>query len=270
MTDVRLGQATAYSDSYDATLLEIIPRQLSRESMNADSFSGRDIWNAYEISWLNPTGIPQVAIGEFSISADSEFIIESKSFKYYLNSFNQTAFDCREDVRSVMERDLRTRVNGNVSVNLYGLDEFSPAHNQIPGYCIDQLDATVNVYTPNSDLLSHSVKGEQQDVQLYSHLLKSNCPVTGQPDWATVWIQYSGKHIPEEGLLRYFVSFRQYQGFHEKCVEQIYVDLMQTYAPKSLCVYARYTRRGGIDINPIRMSHDVAEMALPFARLVRQ
>ncbi len=266
--NITLGQKALYPDSYDASLLEPIARQLSRAELNLDGdlpFYGADIWTGYELSWLGASGKPEVAIAEFFFPATSANIIESKSFKYYLNSFNQTKFDNREHVRSTLTQDLSLKSGAQVEVNLYSLEGFA-APDALSGTCVDVLEVSVDQYSPNAKLLRC---GDAQVGQsgLYSHLLKSNCPVTGQPDWASVWIEYSGKEIVPESFLKYIVSYRQHQDFHENCVERIFCDVLRECECTELSVYARYTRRGGLDINPFRTN---VERKIPFKRVARQ
>ncbi|WP_086931261.1 NADPH-dependent 7-cyano-7-deazaguanine reductase QueF [Agarilytica rhodophyticola] len=266
--DSKLGRDLDYPQTYDAGLLDPIPRRLARDALWGDEvpeFKGFDLWTAFELSWLNSNGVPQVAIAEFSFPAHSANIIESKSFKYYLNSFNQMTYATRNIVAEVLKKDLSVCVQDSVDVRIYGVEDF-PQVAAISGYCVDQLDVAVDCYEPNPDLLECSSKHVERK-QLYSHLLKSNCPVTGQPDWATVWIEYSGKEILPESFLRYVVSYRGHQDFHESCVEAFFKDIMLKCQPSFLSVFARYTRRGGLDINPYRSS---AEVGLPFGRLPRQ
>jgi len=265
---IELGKGTTYPQSYDASLLFPIAREKARTALIgsvAAPFTGSDIWTAYEMSWLNSAGKPQVAIAEFDFSAAGKNIIESKSFKYYLNSLNECRFENQAVVAEILRRDLRKASMGDVGIRFYSLEE-GPRMGRLPGICVDPLDIAINRYTPSRALLSteNTIVNTEQ---LYSHLLKSNCPVTGQPDWATVWIEYSGHKIDQAGLLRYIVSFRRHQGFHESCVETIFVDLLQQCQPEELSVYARYTRRGGLDINPFRTN---CNRQLPFIRLARQ
>lgn len=275
MAGIKLGQTSAYSDHYNPELLEPIPRSLSRAGLvdgQVLPFVGVDIWNGYELSWLRPGGLPAVAMARFEVPADSEAIIESKSFKYYLNSFNQTVFESPVAVQAAMTRDLSAAAGGNVRVVLLpvaGGDAFA----DFGGQCVDDLDISLDRYQPDAGLLAFDSDERVDDGQLHSHLLKSNCPVTGQPDWASVWVGYSGKRLSAEGLLRYLVSFRQHQDFHEHCVEKIFTDLMATGELTSLAVYARYTRRGGLDINPYRATADRGASlpdALQGLRLARQ
>lgn len=274
MDHLQLGKQTDYVSVYTPSLLDPIPRAGARAELGIDNdqlpFSGVDVWTGYEISWLNSKGLPQQAIAVFCIPANSPNIIESKSFKLYLNSFNQTPFNCRSDVLATLESDLKVAAGAPVLVELEGLDQFSAMGVQRPrGFCIDHLDVSIDCYQPDASLLR--AQGEEVNETLYSDLLKSNCPVTAQPDWATLIISYQGAAIDKESLLRYVVSYREHQDFHENCVERIFNDIMARCQPASLMVYARYTRRGGLDINPLRHSlgesHDALEIA---ARLVRQ
>jgi len=255
-----LGQATQYPSHYSPELLFPIERKSSRSLLGIKEnlpFSGVDIWTAYELSWLNTKGKPVVAVGEFSFPCHSLFIVESKSFKLYLNSFNQTQFLSIDEVKQRLEKDLSALVKATVLVHLYSLDQStsneSSLHNiySLEGVCLDEIDLDVAQYHPSPELLI----ADQSTIiseTAYSHLLKSNCPVTGQPDWASVVIQYSGAKINHEQLLAYIISFREHQDFHEHCVERIFCDIQQRCKPESLTVYARYTRRGGLDINPYR------------------
>ena len=248
-----LGQDTQYVNSYDASLLFPIQRDLKWKERDIERaelpFKGVDIWNAYEVSWLNTKGKPNVRLAEFRIPANSKNIVESKSFKLYLNSFNLSRFETEAEVVARMEEDLSKVAEGKVQVILYHPDK-APAFGQFTGFCLDNQDVEIDSYSPNADLLSsdHEVVEEV----LYSHLLKSNCPVTGQPDWATIGISYKGLEIDREGLLKYLISYREHGDFHEQCVENIFMDIWQQCQPESLSVYARYVRRGGLDINPFR------------------
>ncbi|WP_018610547.1 NADPH-dependent 7-cyano-7-deazaguanine reductase QueF [Uliginosibacterium gangwonense] len=254
-----LGRATEYRSNYAPELLFPILRQQKRDELGIASgalpFVGEDLWNAYEISWLNLRGKPQVALGVFRIPATSPYLIESKSLKLYLNSFNQTGFADVVAVRECVRRDLSAAAGASVAVEIHSLDEQPIRHYAYPnGACVDGLDVEINCYQPTPALLRTVSGHEVEDELLYSHLLKSNCLVTGQPDWGTVMIRYSGAALDREALLRYVVSFREHNEFHEQCVERIYTDIMAQCAPRKLAVWARYTRRGGLDINPFRAS----------------
>ena len=257
-----LGKATEYQSHYAPELLYPIPRQLKRSELGltdaALPFVGEDLWNAYELSWLNTKGKPVVAIGTFRVPADSPNLIESKSFKLYLNSFNQSSFDSIETVGMTMARDLSAAAGGAVEVVLESLSASPQASIGIPnGTLLDELDITCDRYQPAPELLA-TLPGQIIEETLYSHLLKSNCLVTGQPDWAMLVIRYRGSPIERRGLLRYIVSFRNHNEFHEQCVERIFTDIKQHCQPEALAVHARYTRRGGLDINPFRSTGDYA------------
>lgn len=268
-----LGKTSAYIDHYDASLLFPIERQGKRDEIGIDSqslpFRGVDVWNAYELSWLNNRGKPLVAMGEIFIPAESPRLIESKSFKLYLNSFNQTRFDNVRAVAGVMERDLSSAAGAPVRVTLVPLNQMGHSADitTLPGDCLDELDIEVEHYQTRAALLQADTTRHVEEV-LHSHLLKSNCLVTGQPDWGSVVIDYRGPRIDREALLKYLISFRQHNEFHEQCVERIFQDLSRQCGCQRLSVYARYVRRGGLDINPYR-SNDEA-FAVDNRRLVRQ
>jgi 7-cyano-7-deazaguanine reductase len=270
--DSALGQKTEYLSVYTPGLLFPIARRESRAALGlVDAelpFSGVDVWTGYELSWLDEHGKPRVALAEFVIPCTSEFIVESKSFKLYLNSFNQTRFAGMEQVRQLMQEDLSRAVGARISVNLFALAEAGQQiAGQLPGESLDDLEVAIEHYHPAPELLRADDQSASVEEVLCSDLLKSNCPVTGQPDWASVQIRYRGPKIEREGLLRYIVSFREHQDFHEHCVERMFMDILQRCRPEQLTVYARYTRRGGLDINPWRSNCG----ALPEpVRLVRQ
>lgn len=263
MSILTLGQATPYPDQYDPSLLFPIPRSENRLKLDfkpnqALPFVGVDIWNAFELSWLNKKGKPQIALAEFQVPADSPNMIESKSFKLYLNSFNSARFEDEAAVREQLITDLSavagskiaTRINPTEAVAKQGMQEMS-------GVLMDRLDIEIDPSLPaDPALLEVNESFGPIEQCLVSHLLKSNCPVTGQPDWASVQIRYQGRPILEEGLLRYLIGFRQKGEFHEHCVETIFTDIKRQCKPEKLSVYARYTRRGGLDINPFRTDHN--------------
>jgi 7-cyano-7-deazaguanine reductase len=266
-----LGKATVYKSEYAPGLLCPIPRKLKRDEIGLPEelpFHGVDIWNAYEISWLTPQGKPVVAMGEFRIPCESTNLIESKSLKLYLNSFNQTRFDAFESVRALLSLDLGGAAGAPVDVRLLSAAEFaSGSFSTLPGHCIDDLDIAIENYSLDSGILEGAADPKQQaEEALHSHLLKSNCLVTNQPDWGSVLIRYKGPKINHEAVLRYLISFRQHNEFHEQCVERIYSDLMYFCKPQKLTVYARYTRRGGLDINPYRSNFEDAFENLRLAR----
>jgi len=259
-----LGKASSYVDQYDAALLFPIPRAEKRAEigvMTATSmpFFGADMWTAYEISWLNTRGKPQVALAHITVPCESPNIIESKSFKLYLNSFNGSVFADFEAVTQALKQDLSAAVGANIGVRLLKAEAFDvQAIHELDGLNLDRLDIDCNRYTPAPELLKLEADAIPISEVLVSHLLKSNCLVTGQPDWASVQISYSGRAIHQEGLLQYLVSFRNHNEFHEQCVERIFMDIWARCKPSKLAVYARYTRRGGLDINPYRTSHPAA------------
>ena len=268
---LKLGQQTTYAEKYDRTLLQPVPRRLNRDQLNITATQpftiGADIWTAYEISWLNPKGVPQVAIADVSIDFRSENLIESKSFKLYLNSFNQTKFADLADVQHILQQDLQDCAKGEVKVRLNSLADYTAQPIvALSGDCIDAQDIEVRDYAFNAALLNHCTGDHLVEETLVSHLLKSNCLITQQPDWGSLQIHYVGKQINREQLLRYIISFRQHNEFHEQCVERIFCDLMQYAKPEKLTVYARYTRRGGLDINPYRSNFEPLPQNLRLAR----
>jgi len=272
LSGLTLGKTTAYRDIYDASLLQGVPRSLNRDplGLKADNlpFHGGDIWTLYELSWLNARGLPQVAVGHVELDYTSVNLVESKSFKLYLNSFNQTRFDSWDAVQRTLERDLSACAQGKVTVALYRIDELEGqpiAH--FHGTCIDEQDIEIDTYQFDTAWLENAASGNVVKETLVSHLLKSNCLITHQPDWGSVQIQYRGAKIDREKLLRYLVSFRNHNEFHEQCVERIFNDILHFCQPEALSVYARYTRRGGLDINPWRSNTDFVPA---IGRLVRQ
>ena len=263
----RLGKATAYIDQYDASLLFPILRAPKREEIGIAGgmvlpFLGADMWTAFELSWLTPRGKPQVAIARVVVPCETHNIIESKSFKLYLNSFNNTRFASIDDVAARLRADISeavwrgAAVSASIGISLLGPDLFDrePVH-ELDGLCLDRLDIDCDRYTPAPDLLKAALDEQPVTEVLTSNLLKSNCLVTGQPDWGDVQISYSGPQIEQGGLLQYLVSFRNHNEFHEQCVERIFMDIWTRCRPTRLAVYARYTRRGGLDINPFRTSY---------------
>ena len=265
-----LGQHTAYADQYDPGLLHPIARAAQRARLGlagAPPFFGADLWSAYELSWLNARGKPQVAIAHITVPCETPHLIESKSFKLYLNSFNGTRFASSDAVRARLRQDLAEAAwrgsaqAGSVGVRLVLPEQFGGERmREQDGLLLDRLDVECTHYQPAPELLGAAFDEAAVTETLVSHLLKSNCPVTGQPDWASVQIAYHGPQIEQAGLLRYLVSFRDHADFHEHCVERIFMDVMARCRPLKLSVHARYTRRGGLDINPLRTS---APMALP-------
>ncbi|WP_122286834.1 NADPH-dependent 7-cyano-7-deazaguanine reductase QueF [Pseudomonas syringae group genomosp. 3] len=267
-----LGKSSEYIATYTPSLLFPIPRAAKWAELGLTAqtlpYKGVDFWNCYELSWLLPSGKPVVAIAEFSIPADSPNIIESKSFKLYLNSLNQTAFDGAARVQATLEKDLSAAAGKPVGVRIRNLVEIEEEGVAVlPGVCIDELDITVSSYDQPQPELLRCDDSQVIEEAVHSHLLKSNCPVTSQPDWGSVVVEYRGAALDHASLLAYIVSFRQHSDFHEQCVERIFLDLQRLLKPEKLTVYARYVRRGGLDINPYR-STEVLDVAN--RRLARQ
>jgi 7-cyano-7-deazaguanine reductase len=260
-----LGRSVDYPDRYDASLLYPIARAPKREEIGIAGtapFFGADLWTAFELSWLTPRGRPQVAIAHFTIPCETPNIVESKSLKLYLGSFNGTAFASVDEVRDRLRADISeavwrgasTQSSVGVRILLPEVFDREPVH-ELDGLSLDRLDIECTQYTPAPELLTAAVGEQPVEEVLTSNLLKSNCLVTGQPDWGSVQIRYSGPQIDQGGLLRYLVSFRNHNEFHEQCVERVFMDIWRRCKPSKLAVYARYTRRGGLDINPLRTSH---------------
>ena len=267
--DSLLGKSTVYADRYDPTLLFPIPRAAKRAEIGVTAplpFRGVDVWNAYEFSWLDARGKPMVALVEIRVPASSPNIIESKSFKLYLNGFSQERMDNTLTLIATLERDLSAAAGAAVKVELSVPSAVAHSVRDLDGVSLDDQALDIDDYGPPKADYLRVRAGEAIEESLVSDLLRSNCPVTGQPDWGSVQIHYRGRPIDREGLLRYLVSFRTHNEFHEQCVERIYVDLMARCAPERLSVYARYTRRGGLDINPYRASDDSAPVNLRGAR----
>ncbi|MFS1522718.1 NADPH-dependent 7-cyano-7-deazaguanine reductase QueF [Microbulbifer sp. 2304DJ12-6] len=251
-----LGRETTYESTYNPQLLHPIQRSVSRAQLGlppgALPFFGVDEWWAFELSWLNPRGKPQVAVARFSFPAESPHMVESKSLKLYLNAFNQSRFESWRLVQDTLTRDLSAAALINVGVTLMDVEDAALTVEKPQGYCLDPLDIEVAQYQPDSALLALDKREEDVNETLYSHLLRTNCPVTGQPDWATVVVEYKGPALEREALLAYIISFREHQDFHEHCVERMFCDLRQLADFSELTICARYTRRGGLDINPLR------------------
>ena len=276
--DSQLGKSSAYVDQYDASLLFPIARAGKRAELGlagAPPFLGADMWTAYELSWLNLRGKPQVALAHFTVPCESHNIIESKSLKLYLNSFNNSRFVNLDAVKERLRADLSEAVwRGADRAATIGLRIVPPELfdrepiYELDGLSLDRLDVECTRFTPAPELLKVLPDEAPVTEVLVSNLLKSNCLVTGQPDWGSVQISYTGAAIDQEGLLQYLVSFRNHNEFHEQCVERIFMDIWRRCRPLRLAVYARYTRRGGLDINPFRTS---SAQALPQnTRMARQ
>ncbi|WP_133130488.1 NADPH-dependent 7-cyano-7-deazaguanine reductase QueF [Legionella yabuuchiae] len=255
-----LGKKITYVSEYNPELLFSIPRTGKRDEIRVPEpipFFGFDTWNAYEVSWLNRKGKPQNAIVRFDINCHSVNIIESKSFKLYLNSFNNTRLDSLDELRALLTKDIQIAAGGEVLITIFALDDFlNQTIETFDGVCLDTLDIEVDSYQINPERMTTD-KSQNVSEILYSHLLKSNCLVTGQPDWGSIQIKYSGAKIDHAQLLNYLISFRNHNEFHEQCVERIFMDIQTHCQPVELTVTARYTRRGGLDINPTRSSSPI-------------
>ncbi len=270
-----LGKTTAYAMAYDPGLLFPIARQTKRDELQLRGtlpFFGVDIWNAYELSWLNLRGKPQVAVASIMVPADSPNIIESKSLKLYLNALNQTRFAGPQALLELLRTDLSAGFGAPVQIEIILPERFDALYfGTLDGLLLDRLDIELDEteYQPKPSILRADSEQALVEEKLVSHLLKSNCLVTGQPDWGSVQIHYVGAPIDQERLLRYLIGFRMHNEFHEQCVERIFVDILHHCKPEKLMVYARYTRRGGLDINPWR-SNFTSLLRPPNFRLARQ
>ncbi|QFU76035.1 NADPH-dependent 7-cyano-7-deazaguanine reductase QueF [Halioglobus maricola] len=268
MDGLLLGKNTPVVDTYSPDLLFPIPRSQGRAAIGLDAklpFYGADLWHAYEISWLNDRGLPQVRVGKFRIPFNSPNLVESKSFKLYLNSLNSTRYVSEEDVCEVIVRDVSAAAGARVYLELLTPDNYALAGGSLEGHCIDDIAVEISAGEPGGKTLKCG--GAVVEERLYSHLLRSLCPVTGQPDWATVWIDYTGPEIDRASLLEYIVAYRNHQEFHEQCVERMFVDIFTQCSPARLQIQAFYTRRGGLDINPFRSTEADGQ---PLPRLNRQ
>lgn len=255
-----LGQETTYGDQYNPELLCPIPRALGRDAIGDHAFRGTDVWRLYELSWLNSRGVPQTAVAELLVPASTHSIVESKSLKLYAGSFAMTRVSGGQEVARRMQEDLSVRLGGPVEVRLYPVASFPGQVRTLPGISLDALadsaDVSVDTYETEPAFLRYADANDSIVRQCFhTTVFRSLCPVTGQPDLASVLITYEGRALEAVGLLKYLVSYRCHKGFHEQCVEQIFHDLRKTFAPKLLEVYACFTRRGGIDINPFRSTH---------------
>jgi 7-cyano-7-deazaguanine reductase len=274
-----LGKPAAYQDQYEPGLLYPIPRADKRQEIGIAGqppFFGADLWTAYELSWLTPRGKPVVAIAHVTVPCETPNIVESKSFKLYLNSFTNSRFGSFDEVLARLRADLAEALwrdsgasAGSIGVRLLAVHDFDQQQvHELDGQLLDRLEIECTHYTPEPDLLTAAFDEQPVEEVLVSNLLKSNCLVTGQPDWGSVQVRYAGPQIDQGGLLRYLVSFRNHNEFHEQCVERIFMDIRRRCRPTKLAVYARYTRRGGLDINPFRTSHPIA--LPPNVRTARQ
>ncbi|GAC1529150.1 MAG: NADPH-dependent 7-cyano-7-deazaguanine reductase QueF [Ramlibacter sp.] len=273
-----LGKPVAYRDQYDPTLLYPIARAVKRGELGIGAqppFFGADLWTAYELSWLTPRGKPVVAIVHVTVPCETPNIVESKSLKLYINSFTNSRFASADEVLARLRVDLAeaawrgATAQASIGVRLVPAEVFDRERiHELDGLSLDRLDIECTHYTPQPSLLTAAIDEQPVNEVLVSNLLKSNCLVTGQPDWGSVQIRYAGPQIDQGGLLRYLVSLRNHNEFHEQCVERIFMDIRRQCRPTQLSVYARYTRRGGLDINPFRTSHPLA--LPPNVRTARQ
>lgn len=264
-----LGQTTAFANTYTPSLLHPIKRSVTREpdGLHDIDYQGEDLWTCYEFSWLNTNGKPCIAGLRMHVSCQSEAIVESKSMKLYLGSFGHTKFETQAEVLRTLDQDLSLAFRAPVLLELLDLQQLSTVVPQMPGKCLDDLEIRTSIYLRDATVL----QVEEGDLMIHealnSHLFRSLCPVTGQPDWASIGIEYAGNPINHESLLKYLVSYRNHEAFHETTIEQIYVDILMLCKPQSLSVYGRFQRRGGLDINPFRSNH---ETSAPVYRLPRQ
>lgn len=268
--DLPLGKPSRYATSYMPSLLVSIERAEDRTRLGVDDalpFSGEDAWTCYEFSWLNARGKPEVAVLRLQVPCASSHIVESKSLKLYLNSFAQTPFASRTEVLTTLDSDLAVAFRAPVIVSILDVEQVPDRVRHMPGLCLDRLDIDVDCYSLDAELLKIDESVSVTRETVHTNVFRSVCPVTGQPDWASVMIEYLGPRIDQEALLRYLVSYRTHAAFHESTVEQIFMDIRRRCAPEQLTVYGRFMRRGGIDINPFRSSHDTVA---PDIRLSRQ
>lgn len=267
---ILLGVPTPCPDTYAPELLCPLPRSDGRADLDLGAalpFGGEDVWNAWELTWLDRRGRPRVATGVFRVPADSDNLIESKSLKLYLGSFAMTPFDSADDVAATIAADLSRAAGKPVTVELaFPPPEKGGTTSVLPGVTIDEEDVACDTWQVDPSLLARA-GGEIVEETLHSHLLRSNCPVTGQPDMGSVLVRYRGPRIDRGALLRYIASYRRHCAFHESCIERMFVDIKARCAPERLTVYGRYTRRGGLDINPFRSDF---EARAPNLRLWRQ
>ena len=258
--DIPLGKSTDYVATYTPSLLRSIMRSDARRAVglteNALPFRGVDTWNCYEFSWLNAKGKPEIAALRLQVPCTSKCLIESKSLKLYLNSFAQTRFDSPTEVRGTLTSDLSLGFRAAVLVELLDVTQIAPSNGHFPGVCLDDLDVSVRSYTCDPELLFLHESNTGVRETLFTNLFRSICPVTGQPDWASVMVQYAGRAIDQAGMLKYLISFRNHPGFHEDTVERVFIDVLERCRPDQLTVHARFSRRGGIDINPFRSTSE--------------
>ena len=264
-----LGRRTPILQEYSPSILYPIPRHAARQNLGLSGalpFQGVDLWHAYELSWLDDSGKPVVRVGRFSVPASSPNIVESKSFKLYLNSLNNSQFSCAEEARGIIITDISAVAGADVSLTLYAADDPALAGTTLQGECLDECTIEPLCGEPDATQLEVQLEKSVEEV-LYSHLLRSLCPVTGQPDWATVRLHYRGPAIEHSSLLQYIVAYREHQEFHEQCLERMFCDISRHCEFDFLHIQAFYTRRGGLDISPFRSTDSKAQ---PLPRLNRQ
>jgi len=253
-----LGKSSSYVATYTPSLLHSIPRDDARARLrgltDSSAFHGEDVWNCYELSWLSPKGGPRGSVLRIRVPHSSGAIVESKSMKLYLNSFAQSQFENTAEVQKTLDSDLLLAFRAPVTIELYEPDQLKQPPAGLPGDCLDDMDVDVAAFTLDETLLTGSEPDTHVNKTVHTHLFRSLCPVTGQPDWASVLIEYAGPRFELADLYRYLVSYREHPGFHEATIEQIYLDIQNRLEPTSLAVYGRFLRRGGIDINPYRAS----------------
>jgi 7-cyano-7-deazaguanine reductase len=270
LANAPLGRDTGYPEHYAPALLYAVPRAPQREALGirtALPFAGADVWTAYDLTWIDPRGRPQVAIATIEVPAESPSLIESKSMKLYLGSYAQTRFDAAGDVTAAITHDLRAAAGAPVRVALDLPARFAAmALRELDGTSLDTLDVACSAYDVDATLLDAGAGAVAETLR--TDLFRSMCPVTGQPDLGSLRIAYEGRPLDRPALLRYLVSYRCHPGFHEHCVERIFTDIKARCAPRRLTVEARFTRRGGLDINPFRT--DAGEPVPANVRTARQ
>jgi 7-cyano-7-deazaguanine reductase len=271
MSKIPLGKPTDYPAEYSPQVLFAVPRIEARKALGMSAelpFHGEDVWNAWELTWLEPSGKPSVATAVITVPADSPNIVESKSLKLYLNSLAMSQYESIDEIGEIIRRDLSGIIGSKVDISILPANDSSTARiASFPGDCIDDLEVQIDV-SAGVDAETLKTTGEASiEEELHSHLLRSNCPVTHQPDMGSALVRYRGPAIDRESLLRYIVSFRQHNDFHEACVERMFLDIKARCSPEKLTVYARYNRRGGLDINPFRSDFETTAENL---RLWRQ
>ena len=270
LDNTELGKKSDYIDTYMPSLLHSIPREEARDDALLtvpQGMVGEDVWTGYEFSWVNTDGRPLVCGLRLRVSAQSKAMVESKSLKLYLMSFSNTKFANRTEVLTTLDQDLSVAFRAPVLVELLNLSQMESTVGHMPGRCLDDVDVRCSVYQHDPSLLVPAQSDVQVRETVNTHLFRTLCPVTGQPDWASVAVEYAGAAIDDAGLMKYLVSYRNHPGFHETSIEMIFTDLTRTYELNHLSVYGRFQRRGGLDINPFRST---SETSAPIYRLARQ